>query len=94
MSYNIFQGNSAEFVVEFLDGDGNITTPSGGTLTLTYTTGVTTASTAMDLSQVGSFFTTTWLSCVADLGPGSWIVQASGSTTIVSTGNIRVVETP
>lgn len=92
MPVNIVQGDTAEFVVEFLDVNGNITTPAGGTLLITYTLGTTIASTLLTLVQNGSFFTVNWDSTVADYGPGSWTAQALGSTTIASTGALRIID--
>lgn len=92
MPFNIFQGNSAEFIVEFLDSNGLLTIPGGGILTVTYTKGITTGSAALALAQVGSFFTATWGSSVADLGQASWSITATGSSVVVSTGVLRIIE--
>ena len=92
MPTNIQKGNTAEFIVEFLDSSGNITIPAGGTLTITYTLGITTASTTLTLSQVGSFFTANWDSSVADYGPAPWSVIATGSSVVALTGDLRVID--
>lgn len=79
MPYNITQGSSVEFTVEFLDSDGNITTPSSATLTMVYTdTSNSTASASIDMTPSGSFFTATWGSGVARLGNAQYLITAPG----------------
>lgn len=94
---NISQGNTAQFIAEFLDSNGNLTVPSGATLNITYPTvnvassAPTTASTAMAMSQQNSFFTATWLSCVASPGLAPWNIVAIGSTVATASGFLRII---
>jgi hypothetical protein len=96
MTTNIVQGNTAQFVAEFLDSNGNVTIPSGGTLNITYPTnnqGTTTASTAIAMTQQNSFFTATWSSSVSSLGLGTWNITATGtvSTSAQAQGTLRII---
>lgn len=91
MTTNVVQGNTAQFVAEFLDTSGNVTVPSGGTLNITYPTGLTTASTAISMTQQNSFFTATWASSVSSLGPALWNITSIGSTTPAATGDLRII---
>lgn len=91
MTTNVTQGNTAQFVAEFLDVNGNITVPTGGTLNITYPLGLTTSSTAISMSQQNSFFTATWASSVSSLGLATWNITAIGSTTAAATGNLRII---
>ena len=90
MPINIEKGDTAEFIVEFINSNGTISVPTGGTLTITYRVGTLTASQDLALTQNGSFFTTLWGSSVADLGPATWTVTPTGGSAVES-GSIRVV---
>ena len=92
MPVNIEKGNTAQFIVGFVSSDGNITIPAGGTVTIVYTLGVTTASTTLTLTQNGSFFTANWDSSVADYGPAPWSVTATGAPAPALTGALRVID--
>src|SRR5688572_21869212 len=88
---NIVQGNSAKFVIEFLD-DGELTVPSSGNLTVAYTTTSGSSQTdTVSLTLVNSFFTGTWSSTSAALGIATWNLTAAGSTSTQQTGTIRVI---
>jgi hypothetical protein len=90
---NISQNNSAQFVVEYLDSNGNLTVPSSGYITVTYTnTLAATQADAVSLSQVNSFFTGTWSSTSAALGIATWVLSVTGSTNIEQEGTIRVIQ--
>lgn len=93
MPINITQGNTAEFIVEFLDSNGNLTIPSGGTILVSYSSAGTfiPASQSIVLVQNGSFFTGTWASSVAALGLVPWSVFVTGSSTSVKSDTIRVI---
>lgn len=88
---NVVSGNTAQFVAEFLDVNGNITVPAGGTLNITYPTGLTTTSTAITMTLQNSFFTATWASSVSSLGLGTWSITAVGSTSAAATGTLRII---
>ena len=93
MPTNIQKGNTAQFVIEFISSHGLITVPAGGTIEITYVTGLTTASTAITLTQVSEFFTASWDSSVADYGAAPWFVTAIGSTNIVqASGQLRIID--
>lgn len=94
MPVNITKNNDAQFVTEFLDVLGDLTIPAGGTLTVNYTLGTTTASTDITMTALGDFFTATWASSVADHGPGTWAVAVLGSTVPVKTGELRIIGPP
>jgi hypothetical protein len=88
---NITLGNTAQFVAEFLDVNGNITVPTAGTLNITYPTGLTTASTSISMTQQNSFFTATWSSSVSSLGLATWNITATGSTNAQAQGTLRII---
>lgn len=90
MPYNITQGSTVEFCVEFLDADGAITVPTSATLTVVYTnTGNSTDSEIIDMSASGSFFTATWGSGSARLGNAEYRVTAPGQVNPTQ-GQLRI----
>ena len=91
MTTNVKSGNTAQFVAEFLDVNGALTVPTGGTLTIVYPTGTTTTSTAITMTLQNSFFTATWSSSVSDIGNATWSIASVGSTTPAATGSLRVI---
>lgn len=91
MTTNIVSGNTAQFVAEFLDVNGDLTVPTGGTLTITYPIGLTTSSTAISMTLQNSFFTATWSSSVSSLGLATWDITSVGSTTPAATGTLRII---
>ena len=90
---NIEQGNTANFAVEFLDSSGNLTVPSGGTISISYlnTSNIVTTAT-VTLTNENSFFTGTWSSTGAALGLATWSAYMTGDTTVQATGQIRVIQ--
>ena len=91
MTTNVSAGNSCEFIAEFVDANGVITTPSGATLNITYPSGLTTASTSIVMTLQGSFYIATWFSSVSDLGPAPWNITAAGFSTAIITGDLRII---
>ena len=91
MTTNVILGNTAQFVAEFLDANGDITVPPGGTLNIAYPVGLTTASTSISMTLQNSFFTATWSSSVSDLGIATWNITASGSTISQAQGDLRIL---
>lgn len=89
--FNVTQGSTVEFTVEFFDSTGATTTPTSATLTMTYTTVAgATASLALAMSQSGSFFVTTWGSGVAKLGLATFSIAAPGQAT-ATVGSLRLL---
>ena len=91
MTTNIKQGNTAQFVAEFLDADGDLTIPAGAVLNIDYPLGITSASTSITMTQQDSFFTATWSSSVSDLGLAPWNITATGSTVSQAQGDLRII---
>lgn len=90
---NIQQGNTASFVVEYLDSSGNYSLPAGGSIEVSYTNTTNSPTTdTVTLSLANSYFTGSWAATTAGLGLATWVVFASGSTTAYATGQIRVIE--
>jgi hypothetical protein len=90
--FNIEQGNSANFVIEFFDINGILSIPSAPAMTVTYVN--TSAATQVDtvaLSQNGSFYTGTWSSTSASLGLATWLTTAPSSVQ-VATGQLRIIQ--
>jgi hypothetical protein len=89
---NLTYGNSAFFTVEFYDNNGFITTPSAASITLTYTNrSNTTQVDVTTLSPTGSYFTGTWSSTSATYGLVNWVVSATGGSSAMQDGQIRVI---
>ena len=90
---NIHTGNSAQFVVEFLDTTGALTVPSSGTIFVTYTnvSAVSQTDTVSLAPSPNRVFTGTWSSTSATLGLATWTLTSANSTSILQTGLIRVV---
>lgn len=90
---NIQVGNTASFVVEFLDSSGDLTVPSSADMSISYVnTSGSTVSESVTLTQSNSFWTGTWSSTSAALGLATWTVTMAGSTETQATGQIRVID--
>lgn len=89
--YNIEQGNSANFTVEYFDVNGALARPSGPTMTVTYTN-LSNASQAdtVTLTPSNNFFIGTWSSTSAALGLANY--SAVAGVLQVATGQIRVMQ--
>lgn len=91
--FNLQQNNSAYFTVEFIDSNGNITIPSGATLTISYINNSHVNQVdSIAMSMLNSFFTGTWSSTSASLGLADWSVTATGSSSLAQIGQIRVID--
>jgi len=89
--YNVTQGSTVEFTVEFLDATGATTTPTSATLIVTYTAlAGSTAIATVALSQSGSFFVGTWGSGVAQLGLATFSITGAGQAS-ATTGSLRLL---
>lgn len=90
--FNIHQGNSANFTVEFFDTLGSLSVPPSASMTVTYTnTSNATQVDGVTLSPNGSFFTGTWSSTSAALGLATWVATTSLSTVQIATGQLRII---
>jgi hypothetical protein len=90
VAYNITQGSTVEFTVEFLDSSGNLTVPSGATLTMTYTSiSGTTASSTITMTQSNQFFIATWGSGQAKVGFANYSIIGTGGTPAL--GQLRLL---
>jgi hypothetical protein len=91
--FNIEQGNSAQFVVEFLDTTGVLTVPPSAAMTVVYTnTSFSPQTDSVTMTSVGSFFTGTWSSTSAGLGLATWTATALPSSVQAAQGQIRVIQ--
>lgn len=91
--FNIQQGNTANFVVEFFDDSGDLTVPSSADLTITYTnTSNASQADSVTLTETNSFFTGVWSSTSAALGLAVWVATCANSTETQSTGQLRVIQ--
>lgn len=89
--YNVTQGSTVEFTVEFFDASGVLTVPTSATLTMIYTTVIgATATQSIAMTQSGSFFTAIWGSGVAKLGLAIFSIGAPGQAT-ATTGSLRLL---
>lgn len=90
---NIVQGNSAFFTAEFLDSDGNLTSPSGATLSVSYTNINNTSQTdIVTMTPSNGFFTGIWSSTSASRGLATWSITATGFSSRAQAGQIRVID--
>jgi len=90
---NIQYGNSAFFTAEFYDSNGNLTVPSGATLSLSYTNINNISQTdTVTLGVNNSFYTGTWSSTNAALGLVLWSIIAAGASSASQLGVIRVID--
>lgn len=90
---NISQGNSAEFVVEYFDENGDTTVPASAEMTISYVnTSFSSVSESVDMTLVNSFYTGTWSSATANTGLATWVATCNGSSTVQATGQLRIVD--
>ncbi len=93
MPTNITQGNTAQFVVQFISSaTGSAIVPSSGALTITYNISGVATSTAISLVLQGSMFTGSWDTTPADLGLATWAVSSPATTNPAQTGQINVID--
>lgn len=93
MPFNVTQGSTVQFTVEFFDSTNVLTVPTSATITVTYPqagNSVTLVSCVISMSPVGNFFTATWGSGVAALGLSSFSVNAPGQVTPTA-GTLRLI---
>jgi hypothetical protein len=91
--FNIEQGNSANFTVEFFDSNGFLSVPPSASMTVTYVN-ISAASQVDNVTLVtnGSFFTGTWSSVLSSLCLATWVATTSLSTVQIATGQLRVIQ--
>jgi len=93
MPINILSGNTAKFVVEFIDNNGDLASPSSAAITITYFVGGVLTNTTFDLAQTGSFWTGSWSTAGVDVpSNANWVVVSSLTTVPAQTGVIRVID--
>jgi hypothetical protein len=91
--FNIEQGNSAAFTVEFLDSNGFTTVPSSASLAVAYTNTSNSSQTDnIALKPIMKFFIGTWSSTSAALGLATYTAIANSSVGSVAQGQIRVIQ--
>lgn len=91
--FNMEQGNSIFFTVEFLDQNGFTSVPSSASMTVAYTNTSNSSQTdTVVLSQANRFFTGTWSSTSAALGYATWTAIANSSVGSVAQGQLRVIQ--
>jgi hypothetical protein len=89
--FNIEQGNSANFTVEFFDINGLLAIPVGPSMTISYIniSNINQIDT-ITLTPSNNFFTGTWSSASAALGLANYSTVAASVQ--VATGQIRVIQ--
>lgn len=93
MPTNILSGNTAKFVVEFIDATGNLVSPSSASMTVNYLSGGVAASITFDLTLVGQFWTGNWSTVSVDVPSDAvWIVISSISVAPAQSGVIRIID--
>ncbi len=91
--FNIEAGNSASFVVEFLDAAGFTSIPSSASMTVAYVNTANSPQTdAFALVVKSKFFVGTWSSTSAALGLATWTAIANSSVGQVKQGQLRVIQ--
>ncbi len=93
MPTNLLSGNSAQFVVEFIDSSGNLVSPTSASLTVTYLISGVANSSTLTMSRTGSFWTATWSSAGVDVpSDATWTVASSVTTNPAQTGTLRIID--
>lgn len=93
MPTNLLSGNSAKFVVEFIDVNGDLTQPTSASVTLTYFINATSNSSTLTMTQEGSFWTATWSSVGVDVPSDvTWTIAYSISAIPAQVGTIRIID--
>lgn len=93
MPVNILQGNTAEFVVEFLSSDtGELVSPTSASVTVYYYVNGSATSTSITLTENNSFWTGSWSTSGADLGTVTWTTASSATTNPAASGTIRIID--
>jgi len=91
--FNLQQGNSAQFVVEFFDSTGLLSIPPSATMVVVYTNiSNLTQTDTVTMTSVGSFFTGTWSSTSAALGLATWTATALPSSVQAAQGQFRIIQ--
>jgi hypothetical protein len=91
--FNIEQGNSANFTVEFLDSNGFLSVPPSASMTVTYVnTSFAQQVDTVSLVVNNSFFTGTWSSVLSSLCLATWSATTSLSTALIATGQLRIIQ--
>lgn len=93
MPTNILSGNTAKFVVQFVDSNGDLTSPTSAAMTVSYYVAGVISSTTFDLTQTNSFWTGEWSTLGVDVpSDANYSVVSSLSLTPAQTGTIRVID--
>lgn len=93
MVYNLTSPNSAEFIVQFTDVDGNAVSPSSAALTIVYISAGSAVSATQDMTENNTFWTATWNSGVADVpSNATWSVVSSVSSLPAQVGTLRIID--
>ena len=90
---NIQTGNKATFAVEFLDINGDLVIPTGGSIEIQYTQNSVSKTDTVTLTQNQSFFVGTWGSSSVDHGTFPFSVYPVGFSNSLVNGYIRIIET-
>jgi hypothetical protein len=90
---NIRRGNSAEFIAQFFDSNGNLISPLSATLAITYQNLSNASQTDnVTLTPTSANSIGTWSSANALAGLAPWTVTATGVSSIAQQGVIRVYD--
>lgn len=91
--FNMEQGNSIAFTVEFLDQNGFTSIPSSASMTVAYNNTANSSQTdIVTLNVANKFFVGTWSSTSAALGLATWTAIANSSVAQVKQGQLRVIQ--
>lgn len=91
--FNMEQGNSIIFTVEFFDANGFTSVPSSASMSVSYrNTSNATQVDSVTLNVINSFFNGTWSSTSAALGLATWTAIANSSVGQVANGQLRVIQ--
>jgi hypothetical protein len=91
--FNIEQGNSVVFGVEFFDASGFTSVPSSASMTVAYTnTSNVTQTDSFTLNRQNLFFTGSWSSTSAALGLATYTAIANSSVSPIANGQLRIIQ--
>jgi len=89
--FNLEQGNSTNFTVEYFDVNGNLALGVSPMITVAYTNTSNSSQTdTITLTPLNNFYIGTWSSTSASLGLATWITYSGGNQ--VETGLFRVIQ--
>lgn len=90
--FNVTQGNTARFIVEFISSLGVQQTPSSAQVVVTYSVAGSATTGTVALTLDSGFWAGNWDSTPADLGIASWLASSPLSPSPAATGLLNIID--